>query len=127
MIVVVEFFLALPNSKWTSTVTAKPADGVPGVLDLTVMIALKEGGALSAGIAAAFDFAAWSPQNYVLIPASVYNGNRNRIVARGYAEGLDAADYYRKDLPLTHGSVPCLARDADKPSKLEVNSSTASA
>ncbi len=117
--------VVLPNSKWVSSVEAKTVEGDRDALDLKMAITLKDGGASSAGIAAAFDFAEWNTENYVLIPASVYNGNRNRIVARGYAQGLDAQDYYRKDLPLTHGSVPCLAQEAGKPSKLEVNSSNA--
>jgi hypothetical protein len=117
--------LSLPNSKWASSVKTTPVEGDATARDLTVSVTVKDGGSVSSGLAAAFDFTNWRTENYVLIPASVYNGNRNRIVGRGYAEGLDAQDYYRKDLPLTHGSVPCLALEADKPSKLEVNSSNA--
>ena len=34
-----------------------------------------------------------------MIPASIYNGNRNRIVNRGYAEGLDPQDYLQRISP----------------------------
>ena len=44
------------------------------------------------GVAVAHDFSDWSSDNYVMIPASVYNGNRQRIVNRSYATGLDPAD-----------------------------------
>ena len=112
--------LELPNSRWELAVVAAPVTGDPDARDVTVSVTLREGGALSAGIAAAFDFSAWSTNNYVLIPASVYNGNRFRTVGRGYCAGLDQADYYRKDLPLTQTVVPRLSIDAGAPSKLEV-------
>jgi hypothetical protein len=64
--------LTLPNSKWHSSIVAKPVAGEHDALDLTVSISLLDGGASSSGIAAAFDFANWNAANYVLIPASVY-------------------------------------------------------
>ncbi|MDR3688031.1 MAG: hypothetical protein P4L46_01540 [Fimbriimonas sp.] len=118
--------LEFANSKWTLTVGVDRVVGAADARDMTLAATLQEGEAPSSGIAAAFDFKDWSTGNYVLIPASIYNGNRNRIVNRGYAEGLDPQDYYRKDLPLTHGSVPCLALEKGSPSKLEVNASNAS-
>ena len=47
----------------------------------------------------------------MLIPASIYNGNRNRIEHRGYASGLDRADLYKKDLQLTTSELPQLSPD----------------
>lgn len=49
------------------------------------------------GVAVAFDEYDWCSDNYVMIPAVVYNGNRQRIVNRAYATGLDRSDYYRRD------------------------------
>ena len=40
-----------------------------------------------AGVAVAFDQYGWTSDNYVMIPSSVYNGNRQRIVNRAYATG----------------------------------------
>jgi hypothetical protein len=117
--------LRLPNSQWACSVDAKAVPGASDARDLTLRVTLREGGASSAGIAAALDFTEWDTGNYVLIPASVYNGNRNRIVSRGYCSGLDPRDYYRKDLPLTHADVPHLAKEKGTASKLEVNSSNA--
>ncbi len=117
--------LELPNSTWALAVDVKPVAGEADACDLTLSVMLKEGGALSAGIAAAFDFSAWSKDNYTLIPAALYNGNRLRTVNRGYAAGLDNADYYRTDLPLTQGDLPRLEVEDNKPSKVEVNASNA--
>ena len=114
-----------PDTRWTSEIRTTPVAGEPGALDLAITFKLAEGMAKSAGVAVAFDFAGWSTNNYVLIPASVYNGNRNRIEYRGYCTGFDAEDFYKKDLPVTHGDVPRLELDPGKPSKIEVNASNA--
>lgn len=72
------------------------------------------------GVAVAFDRSGWSSDNYVLLPASVYNGNRQRIVNRQYATGLDATDYGREDLALTSNPIPQLSPEFGAVSRLEV-------
>ncbi len=74
----------------------------------------------NAGVAVAFDRYGWTSDNYVMIPASVYNGNRQRIVNREYATGLDKTDYYRKDLALTSNPIPQLSPEFGAQSRLEV-------
>ncbi|RGY95253.1 hypothetical protein DXA15_15720 [Parabacteroides sp. AM58-2XD] len=74
----------------------------------------------SAGVAVAFDRYNWSSDNYVMIPSVVYNGNRQRIVNRPYATGLDLTDYRRPDLALTSNPIPQLSPEFGAPSKLEV-------
>lgn len=72
------------------------------------------------GVAIAFDQYNWSSDNYVMIPAVVYNGNRQRIVNRAYATGLDKSDYYRQDLALTSNPIPQLSPEYGAKSRLEV-------
>lgn len=74
-----------------------------------------------AGVAVAFDRYGWTSDNYVMIPSSVYNGNRQRIVNREYATGLDKTDYKRKDLALTSNPIPQLSPEFGGKSRLEVN------
>ena len=73
-----------------------------------------------AGVAVAFDEYDWCSDNYVMIPAAVYNGNRQRIVNRKYATGLDPSDYFRRDLALTSNPIPQLSPDYGAESRLEV-------
>lgn len=73
------------------------------------------------GVAVTHDFPEWSSDNYVMIPASVYNGNRQRIVNRNYATGLDPGDYDRRDLALTSNPIPQLSPDFGSESLLEVS------
>ena len=78
------------------------------------------------GVAVAFDQYGWSSDNYVMIPSVVYNGNRQRIVNRTYATGLDKSDYYREDLALTSNPIPQLSPEFGAKSRLEINVSNTS-
>ncbi len=78
------------------------------------------------GVAVAFDEYNWTSDNFVMIPSIVYNGNRQRIVNREYATGLDKTDYYRKDLALTSNPIPQLSPEYGAKSRLEVNISNTS-
>ncbi|WP_156307990.1 hypothetical protein [Sphingobacterium endophyticum] len=80
----------------------------------------------NAGVAVAFDEYQWISDNFVMIPAVVYNGNRQRIVNREYATGFDKTDYYRKDLALTTNPIPQLSPEFGAKSRLEVNVSNTS-
>ena len=117
--------LKTATGKWEYTSDVTQAQGEKDALDLTLTFRHTGGDLTSAGVAVAFDFASWSPDNYVLIPASVYNGNRNRVVHRPYAAGFDSTDYYRKDLPLTSVPMPQLSPEPGAPSRLEINTSYA--
>lgn len=75
----------------------------------------------NAGVAVAFDEYDWTSDNFVMIPAVVYNGNRQRIVNREYATGLDKSDYFRKDLALTSNPIPQLSPEFGAKSRIEVN------
>lgn len=55
-----------------------------------------------------------------MIPASVYNGNRQRIVNRQYATGMDNNDYGRRDLALTSNPIPQLSPEHGAQSRLAV-------
>lgn len=80
----------------------------------------------NAGVAVAVDEYNWCSDNFVMIPSVVYNGNRQRIVNREYATGLDKTDYYRKDLALTSNPIPQLSPEYGAKSRLEVNISNTS-
>jgi hypothetical protein len=111
---------------WEYELRATPVEDEKGALDLAITFRLVQGEKSNAGVAVAFDFYNWSTGNYVMIPASVYNGNRNRIVDRSYASGLDRSALYRRDLPQTTAPLPQLSPNADERSLLDVNTSNTS-
>ena len=118
--------LTFHGNRWSSKVDTQTVKDDKCALDINVTFKLEQGTAKSAGVAVAFDFDDWNPENYVLIPASVYNGNRCKIVNRGYAQGLPREYLYKKNIPLMSVPIPQLSLDPGNHSKIEVNSSNAS-
>lgn len=105
------------STDWSVSVRKeKISDGVQYTFLFTALKNLSE-----AGVAAAFDRYQWTSDNYVMIPASVYNGNRQRIVNRSYATGIDPSDYDRPDIALTSNPIPQLSPDFGNHSRLEVS------
>ncbi len=115
--------LKTSTGKWKYTLTTDEVQGSADALDLLLTFKHADGDITSAGVAIAFDFFDWNYANYVLIPASVYNGNRNRIVNRGYNEGIDRAELYWKDLPQTTTPLPQLSPYPGEVSRIEVHTS----
>lgn len=105
---------------WEIRTDCQSVAGTPGAEKFTFTFKAKRP-LKEAGVAVAFDTYDWTSDNYVLIPASVYNGNRQRIVNRDYATGIDKTDYYRKELALTSNPIPQLSPEYGASSRLEVN------
>lgn len=114
-----------PGSRWNSELRCAPVPGEKDAIDLTLTFKLTEGLAKSSGFAVAFDFTNWSADNYLMVPASVYNGNRNNVVFRDYATGLDRSNLYKKDIQLTTNDLPQLSPETGKISRVEVSTCNA--
>lgn len=109
--------LGASSPDWHVEMNSRDAEG--GRLLTFTFTALRD--MQSAGVAVAFDCYGWSTDNYVMIPAAVYGANRQRIVNRQYATGLDATDYRRPDLALTSNPIPQLSPEYGAVSRLELN------
>lgn len=112
---------------WDYVVCSSKIPAEKGVLAVETTFSIRRTGPSqdSTGFALAFDFNNWNSENYVMIPSSVYNGNRNRIVNRPYAKGLDREDLYKKDLPQTTAPVPQLSPKQAGVSRIEVHTGNA--
>ena len=115
--------LDINGNTWKSSIKVQQVESDPTAIDLFVQFQLDKGEDKSAGVAVAFDFLDWSTENYVMLPASVYNGNRCKIVDREYAKGLDRKYLYQKDIPMMSVPIPHLSMEMDSISRLEVNAS----
>src|SRR6218665_2862370 len=71
--------LKTQNRQWTGDVAVSKTSDV-GAIVVSATFKLKKGEAKEVAPSAVFRFGKWSTKNYVLIPASVYNGNRYRIL-----------------------------------------------
>jgi len=117
--------LIFEENTWRNTVDVQPVEDDKNALDLSITFTMEQGTEESGGVAVAFDFSDWSTGNYVMIPASVYNANRCKIVPRRYNQGLERRYLYEKGLPLMSCAIPQLAFEPGQHSKLEINSSNA--
>jgi len=101
-------FLKAGNSEWTCNLVTLPSKQTDA-LDVTATFILTDGSAASAAVAVSFNFNQWSTNNYILVPASVYNGNRYRSIGNAYNPDYPIDMYYNPDVPLTISNNPRLA------------------
>jgi hypothetical protein len=113
------------SGKWESKWQFHPTNSGPNEYDVTLSFRLIDGTANASAVALSFAFNNWSRSNYVLIPASVYNGNRYRTIGDGYNPDYPKDMYYNRQLPLTISNNPRLAIEKDKASQMELETGNA--
>ena len=92
--------LTTTGARWLLKMNADRVPGEPDAIDIKAGIKLQEGNASATAINLEFDFSSWSTQNYVLVPAIVYNGNRYDVLGHGYNPAYTREMYYNPKLPL---------------------------
>ena len=112
--------LDLPDSQWLLQFHLQPADP-DSSLDGFATFRTVSGGEMQAGVALRIDFPDWSTDNYVMLPAAVYGGNRFRCVPKPYPPFLHAEDGIGPDMATTITDVPRLA-DGTGPSRIHLRS-----
>ncbi|MHA4809000.1 hypothetical protein ACX0G9_12880 [Flavitalea flava] len=109
------------ENKWTCQINSSDKSGLSGnALDLMLKFTLTKGTAQSAGVAAAFDFSGWTTDNYILVPAVLYGGNRFHILPIGYPPYIHDEKDRPLDMPVTVTNIPHLNRDGSH-AKVEMN------
>lgn len=94
-------------------------------IDAVALFRLNSGIAKASSVNISFDFSKWKPENYVLVPASVYNGNRYRSIGNGYNPDYPKDMYYNPLTPLTISNNPRLAIEPNKASLIELQTGNA--
>jgi len=117
-------FLKAGNSEWTCNLVTLPSKQTDA-LDVTATFILTDGSAASAAVAVSFNFNQWSTNNYILVPASVYNGNRYRSIGNAYNPDYPIDMYYNPDVPLTISNNPRLALKPGDSSIIELQTTNA--
>lgn len=110
--------LTAGDDVWTCDTRFTPASA--GAADLVLTFKLASGAAKSAGVAVAFDFNDWSTNNYILVPAQIYGGNRFRILPIGYPPYIYDEKNRPLDLPVTTTDIEHLNPDGAH-AKIELN------
>jgi hypothetical protein len=110
----------LTFDNWSMQLDSKPVAGRPEALDVTASFKLNEGASLSTALSVSFEFNKWSRDNYVMVPAIMYNGNRYTSIGNGYNPAYPKEMYYNPGVPLTISNNPRLAIEQGKASLVEL-------
>ena len=116
--------LDIDHARWECTVTEHPGEA-DGSVSVEAKFRLGRGNMKASGVAVTIDFTGWRTDNYVMIPALVYNGNRFRALSGGYMPAYPADMYYNRNSPLTMSDNPHLALNEGEPSRIEASTSSA--
>lgn len=107
------------SSSWTCKGETEKKSDKADESDFQVTFSVTEGMLASGGVAVAFDFWNWKRENYVLMPAYVYNGNRFHVETNGYMSPYPESYYYNENAPLLFSNSPRLSEQKGKSSKIE--------
>ncbi|HEY9261676.1 hypothetical protein [Chitinophaga sp.] len=112
--------LPAAGGKWRLDLKVNQVKGNKDVVDVAATFRLTEGKAAATAVAVGFNFSNWSTSNYVLVPASLYNGNRYRTIGYGYSPPYPHDMYYNPKVPLTISNNPRLSIEPNKSSLVEL-------
>ncbi|WP_212004940.1 hypothetical protein [Chitinophaga sp. HK235] len=101
------------------------ATAIPGATDVQAVCRLEQGTAAQSAIAVSLEFGKWSTHNYVMVPASVYNGNRYHAIGNGYNPSYPEDMYYNPKTPLTISNNPRLSTEMNAPSLISLQTGNA--
>ncbi|MGF6849183.1 hypothetical protein QFZ51_004418 [Chitinophaga sp. W3I9] len=114
------FRLKEAPDNWQLALKVSPVKEYSDAIDVVATFRLTAGQVNAATVAMKFDFSNWSPANYVLVPASLYNGNRYRAIGNGYNPDYPRDMYYNPQVPLTISNNPRLSIENDQASLVEL-------
>jgi hypothetical protein len=82
------FMVTFEKSTWAIHRELSPVKDVPGAYDFTFTFLCNQGQSPSTSVSIDLNFDDWSVDNYVLLPAAVYNGNRVKSICQPYCPFL---------------------------------------
>lgn len=112
--------------EWLLTVNKQPVENDKTARDYTFTWELKNGVAKDVSFAVDFGFDQWTPDNYVFVPAIVYDGNRFDVKNIGYPPFWYDKKEWRLDMPTTTTVQPTLGKKGSQLSAIELTSGNAS-
>lgn len=110
---------------WHLQLKNRPVSGHPEAVDISAFFRVEAGTAPSSAVEASFNFGHWNPENYVLVPAAVYNGNRYRAIGNAYSPTYPKDMYYNPSVPLTISNNPRLSIEKGVASTVQLQTGNA--
>lgn len=114
------------HADWKMTVHKKPVPNEPDATDYELTWELEEGHANDIVVGVDFAFRNWSVDNYVFVPAIVYDGNRFDVKNIGYPPYWYDKSEWRKDMPTTTTVQPTLGKKGSGAAQIELTTGNAS-
>lgn len=111
--------LMLGNSLWHIGYARQSITSNEDAIDCEVTFKVKKGSVKKASVSVGLMLNRWSQDNYLLMPAAAYNGNRFRVSQQEYPPMLKLEDEIGVDIPTTITDVPRLNLK-EGPSKIEL-------
>jgi hypothetical protein len=111
--------LELAGSRWEASVKATPLDGV--AFDFEVIFTCVSGALPDASVSVDLEFSDWSVENYVLMPAAAYDGNRFPSRRIPYSPKLWFVEDIGPDKPVIVTDIPKL-NERPGPSRIQERS-----
>lgn len=110
---------------WQLHIKTNRVLGQPAAMDLSATFILEQGQSAQTAVSIAVNFNRWSRNNYVLVPAILYNGNRYPSIGNGYNPDYPKEMYYNPKVPLTISNDPRLAIEKNRASVVELQTGNA--
>lgn len=111
--------LELSGSKWVVSMDCKPV--AENSYDCEVVFTCMSGVLPAASVSVDLEFSEWTANNYVLMPAAVYDGNRFQSRRIPYSPKLWFVDDIGPDKPIIVTDIPKL-NEGDGPSRIQERS-----
>lgn len=114
------------HAGWKMTVHKKSVPNEPDATDYELTWKLEKGHADDIVVGVDFAFRDWSADNYVFVPAIVYDGNRFDVKNIGYPPYWYDKSEWRKDMPTTTTVQPTLGKKGSGAAQIELTTGNAS-
>ena len=99
--------MSFHDSKWEITRVVSPMEK-PGKYKVNITFKCFSGEVKDASLSVDFDFLTWAKENYVLLPAAAYNGNRYESVRMSYPPFFSSRKKMGLNMPIQLSDQPRL-------------------
>lgn len=114
------------SSEWSLSISEQKVAENPHAKDYKLTWKVETGSASDICVGVDFPFSNWSADNYVFVPAIVYDGNRFDIKDIGYPPFWYDKAEWRKDMPTTMTKQPTLGKKGTGMGKIELTTGNTS-
>jgi len=111
--------LKLQGNEWGVRYVINTDTSTPDFTDVHISFSLSDGLAKKTALKIIFRFEDWCRENYLLMPGTVYNGNRFRTTKMTYPPGFYDSRYHRTDIPVVTNDIHHLNRSKKTDSRIE--------